>query len=79
MPSESLFPHKKKSMSGGNVTEDPRERNERKWREATNEVIVKNLADKIVDLLGGEVQYTTVVNSRGEVSKRIIISYTEGT
>ena len=61
------------------MTEDTRERNERKWREATNEVIVKNLADKIVDLLGGEVQYTTVVNSRGEVSKRIIISYMEGT
>ena len=61
------------------MTEDPRERNERKWREATNEVIVKNLTTKIIDLLGGTVQHTTVVNSKGEVSKRIIISYSEGT
>ena len=61
------------------MAEDTRERNERKWREATNEVIVKNLTTKIVDLLGGEIQHTTVVNSRGEVSKRIIITYTEGT
>ena len=61
------------------MTEDPRERNERKWREATNEVIVKNLTTKIIDLLGGTVQHTTVVSSKGEVSKRIIISYSEGT
>ena len=32
----------------------------------------------IADELDGEVQYTTVVNSRGEVSKRIIITYTDG-
>ena len=32
----------------------------------------------IADELDGEVQYTTVFNSRGEVSKRIIITYTDG-
>ena len=32
----------------------------------------------IADELDGEVQYTTVVNSRGEVSKRIIITYNDG-
>ena len=47
--------------------------------EVTNMNIARNLVDKIVDLLGGEVQYTTVVNSRGEVTKRIVISYSEGT
>ena len=45
----------------------------------TNMNIARNLADKIVDLLGGEVQYTTVMNSKGEVTKRIIISYSERT
>ena len=59
------------------MTEDPRERNEKKWQQATNKVISRDLADRICELLNGEVQHTIVVNSRGEVSKRIIISYTE--
>jgi len=59
--------------------EDPRERNERKWKEATNKVISRNLVEQVGELLNGEVQYTTVVNSRGEVSKRIIISYSDET
>tara|TARA_R100001443_G_scaffold89045_1_gene95482 strand:- start:16730 stop:16915 length:186 start_codon:yes stop_codon:yes gene_type:complete len=60
------------------MTEDIREQNEKKWQQETNKVISRRLADDICKLLNGEVQYTTVVNSRGEVSKRITISYTEG-
>ena len=56
---------------------DARAENEEKWRIATNKVIIENLTTKIMDLVGGEISYTTVVNSKGEVSKRIIISYTE--
>ena len=39
--------------------------------------IVKNLLEKISDLLGAEVTHVTCVNSRGEVTKRINITYKE--
>ena len=43
----------------------------------TNMNIVRNLLEKISDLLGGEVTHTIVVNSKGEVTKRINITYKE--
>ena len=43
----------------------------------TNMNIVRNLVVKISELLGGEITYTTCVNSRGEVTKRIQITYKE--
>ena len=43
----------------------------------TNMNIVRNLVVKISELLGGEITYTTCVNSKGEVTKRIQITYKE--
>mgnify|MGYP001233957895 FL=1 len=42
-----------------------------------NKNIVNNLLDKIADLLGAEISHITCVNSRGEVTKKIQITYKE--
>tara|TARA_B100001758_G_C18385760_1_gene599971 strand:+ start:1405 stop:1578 length:174 start_codon:yes stop_codon:yes gene_type:complete len=49
------------------------------WREATNRILAKQQVENICKLLNGEVDYVTVVNSRGEVKKRIVITYEEET
>jgi len=43
----------------------------------TNMNIVRNLLVKISELLGAEITYSTCVNSRGEVTKKIQITYNE--
>ena len=60
MPSELLSQLKKKSMIGNKETK-------------LN--IAKNLADKISDLLNGEVHYSTLLDSRGVETKKISIIY----
>ena len=45
------------------------------WEKATNKVIVDNLVEKIEQLLDAKVIRQTLVNSRGEVTQRIIIEY----
>ena len=47
------------------------------WEEKTNRVIANNLVDNISSLLDAKVTRQTVVNSRGKVTKRVIISYEE--
>tara|TARA_B100000035_G_C20795542_1_gene463099 strand:+ start:393 stop:569 length:177 start_codon:yes stop_codon:yes gene_type:complete len=47
------------------------------WREATNRIIAKQQVDNICELLDAKVEYVTIVNSRGEVKKRIMITYEE--
>ena len=47
------------------------------WEEETNKVIANNLVDNISSLLDAKVTRQTVVNSRGKVTKRVIISYEE--
>tara|TARA_B100000530_G_scaffold29770_1_gene17935 strand:+ start:974 stop:1150 length:177 start_codon:yes stop_codon:yes gene_type:complete len=47
------------------------------WREATNRILAKQQVDNICQLLDGKVEYVTIVNSRGEVKKRIVITYEE--
>ena len=41
--------------------------------------IVYNLLEKIGELIPAKIDHTLVVNSKGEVTKRIIISYSERT
>ena len=60
MPSELLSQLKKKSMIGNKETK-------------LN--IAKNLADKISDLLNGEVHYSILLDSRGVETKKISIIY----
>ena len=45
------------------------------WEKATNKVIVDNLVEKIEQLLDAKVIRQTLVNSRGEVTQRIIIEH----
>ena len=47
------------------------------WKEATNRILAKQQVDNICQLLDGKVEYVTIVNSRGEVKKRIVITYEE--
>jgi hypothetical protein len=47
------------------------------WRQATNRILVKQQVDNICKLLDAKVEYVTIVNSRGEVKKRIMITYEE--
>ena len=47
------------------------------WREATNRILAKQQVDNICKLLDAKVEYVTIVNSRGEVKKRIMITYEE--
>ena len=49
------------------------------WRAASNKSICDNLVNSIAELLNGEVQHVMIVNSRGEVKKRIMITYEEET
>lgn len=45
------------------------------WEKATNKVIVDNLVEKIEQLLDAKIIRQTLVNSRGEVTQRIIIEH----
>jgi len=45
------------------------------WEKTTNKVIVDNLVEKIEQLLDAKVIRQTLVNSRGEVTQRIIIEH----
>ena len=60
LPSESLFLHKKKLMSGKKVTE-------------LN--IVNNLVEKIAELLDAEVQHSLLVDHKGTEKRKITITY----
>ena len=60
LPSESLFLHKKKLMSGKKVTE-------------LN--IVNNLVEKIAELLDAEVQHSLLVDHKGAEKRKISITY----
>ena len=60
LPSESLFLHKKKLMSGKKVTE-------------LN--IVNNLVEKIAELLDAEVQHSLLVDHKGTEKRKISITY----
>ena len=62
MPSESLFLHKKKLMSGKKVTE-------------LN--IVNNLVEKISELLDAEVHHSLLVDYKGNEQRKISIIYKE--
>ena len=60
MPSESLFPHKNKLMTGSKETK-------------LN--IAKNLVEKIAELLNAEVQYSYLLDHKGEEKRKISITY----
>ena len=47
------------------------------WRAASNKCICDNLVSSIAELLNGEVQHVMLVDSRGNVKKRIMITYEE--
>ena len=49
------------------------------WRAASNKCICDNLVNSIAELLNGEVQHVMLVDSRGNVKKRIMITYEEET
>ena len=49
--------------------------NFRKIAKASNKVIADDLVEEIEQLLDGKVTRSTVVNSRGEVTQRIIIEH----
>ena len=60
-------------MIGGNVT-DVRAENEEKWRKATNEQIVRNLVEKIEELLDGKAHYVEC-SDRTTYHNKIVIEY----
>ena len=45
------------------------------WRAASNKCICDNLVNSISELLNGELQHVMLVDSRGNVKKRIMITY----
>ena len=47
------------------------------WRAASNKCICDNLVNSIAELLNGEVQHVMLVDSRGNVKNRIMITYEE--
>ena len=47
------------------------------WRAASNKSICDNLVSSIAELLNGEVQHVMLVDSKGNVKKRIMITYEE--
>ena len=47
------------------------------WSEATYRILAKQQDGNICKLLDAKVEYVTIVNSRGEVKKRIMITYEE--
>jgi len=62
LPSELLFLHKKKLMTGSNVTK-------------LN--IVKNLVEKIAELLNAEIHYSYLLDHTGSEQRKISIIYKE--
>ena len=74
--SQSEFQLRKRltnGSNGGNVT-NPRQENEKKWKEETNKVIAKNLIKSVESLLGGTTTYVTVIDKKSS-HKRIVIDY----
>ena len=53
---------------------DVRAENEEKWRKATNEQIVRNLVEKIEELLDGKAHYVEC-SDRTTYHKKIVIEY----
>ena len=47
------------------------------WRAASNKSICDNLVSSIAELLNGKVQHVMLVDSKGNVKKRIMITYEE--
>ena len=68
--SGSKFPHKKKSMNGGNVTDNGFE----PWEEETNRVIAKDLIENVEKLLCGKAHYLEC-SDRTTYHKKIVIEY----
>ncbi len=62
MPLESMFPHKKKSMSGGNVADK-----EIPWWKL----------HEVADELNGTLRHISCVDSNGRRYKRVVIEYEE--
>ena len=62
LPSESLFQHKKKSMSGGNVTEK-----QVPWW----------TLHEVADELGATLRHISCVDSNGRRYKRVVLEYEE--
>ena len=62
LPSESLSQHKKKSMSGGNVTEK-----QVPWW----------TLHEVADELGATLRHITCVDSNGRRYKRVVLEYEE--
>ena len=62
------------SAEDAQMSEDPRERNERKWQEATNKVIANNLVINLEKLLNGTAKYV-VCSDRTTTHRKIIIEY----
>lgn len=47
------------------------------WRKATNEQIVSNLVEKIEELLDADIQYSSLLDSKGNLKRKISITYNE--
>ena len=43
---------------------NPRQENEKNWKEETNKVIAKNLIKSVESLLGGTATYVTVIDKK---------------
>ena len=56
-------------MIGGNVTED--------WRKASNKAIADNLINSIGELLDGEIHYSTLLDHKGVLKRKVSIIYEE--
>ncbi len=65
-------------MTGDNVTEDPRERNERKWKEATNRVIANQLVENLEKLLNGKARHYQCADLK-TTHEKIVIEYNHKT
>ena len=55
-------------MTGGNVTKD--------LRKETNKVLATNLVESLASLLGGEIQYSTLLDHKGVLKRKVSITYT---
>tara|TARA_B100000925_G_C21693842_1_gene339390 strand:- start:201 stop:380 length:180 start_codon:yes stop_codon:yes gene_type:complete len=47
------------------------------WRKATNKIIAHNLVKNIASLLSGEIQYSTLVDHKGVIKRKVSITYQE--
>lgn len=56
------------------MTEDVRERNERRWEEETNKVIASDLVESIEKLLGGKAKHY-ICSDKTTTHEKIVIEY----